>query len=596
MAGDWGSCDRCGGAWLLRQGRRGPFLGCSNYPRCRNTRSLPGETAGVSPGARPAPARRPGRGRQPLAFVSDEYYAALADVSLEFKAADGRRYLARSSASGAVLLDLPPGRYDVYLSKAGFTARHVQATLGAGVVHFRLLSDRLLGYAWPKWCRGGEPVEFRVHAIEPYKLGLWRYGYRKEFVRNIGWYDNHGPRAATQSLPVGHFVEIGVQWNNGFGLHRQVIVAPPRTGLYYFHARGESGAFFSFPLVVAPARPTAAIAVLASTNTWNAYNPFGGRSNYILAAAMPDEPIVDARADLPRYRLSDYGEWKSAADFAPLSFDRPEPANCVPEHVECTDPIEGRQACHLAPAEWRLLGWLERQGFDYDLYADYQLHAGVLDLDRYRVLILAVHPEYWSAGQYRRVKQWVFERGGRLMYLGGNGINCAVEYLDDGARMRCLNSWPAGYESRFHAQVESEANLLGVVYSDPGAMTAAPYEVIESTHWVFAGTGLRRGEPFGHKTLHERYGDGASGHETDKISPSSPANVRLLARGLNPNDGGAHLVYFETPGGGAVFSAGSITYPAALLCDPAISTITDNVLRRFLGDSAGAGEATPSTH
>src|SRR5262249_38515130 len=157
--------------------------------------------------------------------------------------------------------------------------------------------------------------------------------------------------------------------------------------------------------------------------------------------------------------------------------------------VECADPIEGRQQCHLAPAEWRLLGWLEREGFAYDLYADHQLHNGLLDLDAYRVLILNTHPEYWSVEAYRRVKEWVFERGGRLMYLGGNGLNCAVEYLDGGAAMRCLNAWPAGRESRFHAQAESEANLLGVVYTDPGAMTVAPYEVIESTHWVFRGTG-----------------------------------------------------------------------------------------------------------
>src|SRR6185503_18330105 len=148
--------------------------------------------------------------------------------------------------------------------------------------------------------------------------------------------------------------------------------------------------------------------------------------------------------------------------------------------------------------------------------------------------------------------------------------------------MRCLNQWPAGYESRFHHQVESEANLLGVVFTDPGAMTVAPYEVLEPDHWVFAGTGLRRGDLFGTRTLHERYGDGASGHETDKISPSSPKNAVLLARGLNPDDGGAHLVAFTTPGGGAVFSAGSITYPTALLCDPPTSAITANVLNRFL--------------
>jgi hypothetical protein len=517
-------------------------------------------------------------------YVSDEYYAALPDVLLEFRGPDGARTVARSSPSGAVDVALPPGAYEVCLGKPGFGSKRVRAALADGrPVHFRLLSDRLLGYAWPKWCRAGDPVEFRVHAVEPYKLGLWRYGLQKEFVRNVGWYDNHGPRASMQTLPDGPFVETGIGWDNGFGVHRQVIAAPHRGGLYYFHARGESGEFFSFPLVVAPAKPQAPIAVLASTNTWNAYNAFGGRSNYIMAGRMIDEPIVNAKADLPRYKLSDYGEWKSAPDFEPLSFDRPEPYNHVPEGVECTDPIEGRQACHLAPAEWRLLGWLERQGYDHDLYADYQLHDGTLDLDAYQVLVLNTHPEYWSEGAYRQVKRWVFERGGRLMYLGGNGINCAVEFLDGGRHMRCLNHWPAGPESRFHARVESEANLLGVVFTDPGAMTVAPYEVLQPDHWVFAGTGLRRGDLFGTKILHERYGDGASGHETDKVSPSSPRNVVVLAKGLNPDEGGAHLVLFDTPSGGAVFSAGSITYPTGLLCDPPLSTLTANVLDRFLG-------------
>src|SRR5262249_33305107 len=112
--------------------------------------------------------------------------------------------------------------------------------------------------------------------------------------------------------------------------------------------------------------------------------------------------------------------------------------------------------------------------------------------------------------------------------------------------------------------------------------TVAPYEVLAADHWIFHGTGLRPGDQFGTKTLHERYGDGASGHETDKATASSPKNLVRLAKGCNPNGGGADLVYFETASGGAVFSAGSITYASALLCDPPTSLITANVLRRFL--------------
>jgi hypothetical protein len=56
----------------------------------------------------------------------------------------------------------------------------------------------------------------------------------------------------------------------------------------------------------------------------------------------------------------------------------------------------------------------------------------------------------------------------------------------------------------------------------------------------------------------------------------------LLARGLNPDEGGAEMVIFDTPCGGAVFSVGSINYVASLPVDEAVSQITANVLRRFL--------------
>ena len=65
---------------------------------------------------------------------------------------------------------------------------------------------------------------------------------------------------------------------------------------------------------------------------------------------------------------------------------------------------------------------------------------------------------------------------------------------------------------------------------------------------------------------------GASGHETDKVSPSSPQNVVRLAKGTNIDDGGAELVYYETASGGAVFSAGSIAWPSAILIDDACLT------------------------
>jgi len=240
------------------------------------------------------------------------------------------------------------------------------------------------------------------------------------------------------------------------------------------------------------------------------------------------------------------------------------------------------------------LGWLEQQGIDYDLYGESQFHFDALPLDEYQCLAITTHPEYWSKDMYFRLKNWVFERGGRLMYLGGNGLNCEIELLDDHRVVYHNTPWshseiqlkPDGgaYESRFDKRQESEANLLGVVFSFSGIMTAAPYKVIDASHWCFEGTGLKNGDTFGEKSLHQRIPGGASGHETDKISAQSPANTQLLAKGLNPDEGGAELVEHEPAGGGAVFSAGSICWPASILVDDAVSRITANVIRRYLGD------------
>ncbi|MCS7290610.1 MAG: hypothetical protein NZ699_15885 [Roseiflexus sp.] len=98
--------------------------------------------------------------------------------------------------------------------------------------------------------------------------------------------------------------------------------------------------------------------------------------------------------------------------------------------------------------------------------------------------------------------------------------------------------------------------------------------------------GLRQnGDIFGTESLHERCPGGASGHETDKTSASSPAGTVLLAKGLNPDDGGAEMVYYATTSSGAVFSVGSITWPLALLVDSHVSRITSHVIRRFPGET-----------
>jgi len=519
-----------------------------------------------------------------VGYVSDEDYLALPGVAVECER-DGQSLATTSRASGAIYLDVEPGPWRVTLAKSGYTAKRVEVTLAETSsaenrpIQFRLLSDRMVGFMWPKWVKAGESSDYCVHSRKEFRLDLWRYGWKKEFVRSLGWCDEHGPGSMAQILPDGDFTQTGVQWNQtGYNLAYQKhrITAPPRSGLYYLHATTRDGDVCSFPWIVSSCAPQAKIAVLSSTITQNAYNRFGGRSNYFNQDALPDRPVVNARQDLTRYTKPD--TWPFEETAAPLSFQRPEPASFIALQTQITDPIEGRVESLFAPGEWRLLGWMEREGFDYDLYSETDLHFGQLPLEEYDLLVVNLHSEYWSPEMYHRVKTWVYDHGGRLAHLGGCGLYAEVEFQDASAIL-CRR------EGEHQLRGESEAKLLGVAYSHSGYQTAAPYRVTNAEHWAFAGTGLGEGDLFGLQSLHERCPGGASAHELDKVGSDSPENIVRLAKGQNPEDSGADLTIYESPSGGRVFAVGSLCWTLALPIDDGVSAVTRNVFQRFLRSS-----------
>jgi hypothetical protein len=516
-----------------------------------------------------------------VGYVSDENFVALpgVDVELEY---DEDTVSVRTTASGAIRADIEPGEYRIVLSKSGYTAKRSEVTVEIGQpIQFRLMSNRMCGLMWPSQVRSGESSEYCVHTTRQFRLELWRYGWDKEFIRSFGWCDEHAPQSMAQILPDGDFTQTGVDWNRtGYAqkYQKHAITAPERSGLYFLHATTLDGEFCAFPWIVSPPTPRAKIAVLASTITWNAYNNFGGRSNYFNQDGLHERPIVNSRQDVKRYTQPD--TWPFDETGAPLSFQRPIPESQVPEHDSITDPIAGRVNSAFAPGLWRLLGWLDREEFEYDLYSETELHFDRVPLDDYDVLVLDAHPEYWSKEMYHRVKQWVFERGGKLAYLGGCGLYAEVEF-DDEFTMRCRR------EGEFDLRGESEANLLGVAYTHTGFQTGAPYQVLDDAHWVFAGTHMKNGDLFGLKSLHERCPGGASGHELDKINDQSPADIAHLAKGTNPDGHGADMTLFETPSGGAVFAAGSLCWVMSLPIDEGVSAVTRNVLNQFLGNPPG---------
>ena len=134
-----------------------------------------------------------------IGYVSDETYSAVSDAVVELEQEGSCVAIVRSSPKGGLYADVPPSEYRFTISKPGFGSKTVVAQVNeTKPLQLRLLTDGLLGYAWPKWVKCGQQSEFRVHSVESYRLTLWRYGQTKEFVRMIGWFDEHAPRAVCQ--------------------------------------------------------------------------------------------------------------------------------------------------------------------------------------------------------------------------------------------------------------------------------------------------------------------------------------------------------------------------------------------------------------
>ena len=114
-----------------------------------------------------------------VGWVSDERYLALAGVDVEMERDGELVAQVRSSASGRD----GRGRARRVSTASAWPAmasasKWVNARLGPDEppIALRLLSDAPLGFVWPRWVRAGEQAELRFHAVEPYRLSLWRYG------------------------------------------------------------------------------------------------------------------------------------------------------------------------------------------------------------------------------------------------------------------------------------------------------------------------------------------------------------------------------------------------------------------------------------
>ena len=410
---------------------------------------------------------------------------------------------------------------------------------------------------------------------------------------------------------------------------------PARTasGVYAARLRGKGDAEEYVPFVVLPAPGKAArIAFLLPTVEYMAYanehmafdGPLGELLTGQLPALNPNQLFLNEHRE---YGASLYDTHSDGSGVCYSSRLRPI-LNMRPK-VETPWACAGEESTNAREfiLDMYVEDWLTHFGFEHDVITDEDVHREGIDLLKpYHVLITGGHPEYYSKAMRDAVHGFT-QQGGRLMYLGGNGfywrvamhgeVPGVIEVRRCEAAIRTWEADPGEYYHSFtgeygglwrHQGDTAPQRLAGVGFVAEGFDKSSYYRRLPASRnprarFIFEGIDEEIIGDFGY------HGEGAAGNELDYADArlGTPPHALVVARSENHTDlylvvneevlvnhsglGGtehekvhADMVFYETPGGGAVFSVGSICYPASLPWkgyDNNIAKLTTNVLRRF---------------
>lgn len=327
---------------------------------------------------------------------------------------------------------------------------------------------------------------------------------------------HHTPDDADASgcnWPVSARIPVAASWRSGVYLVE--LHAHGAT-----HERAHGHAMF----VVRAARPSATMLLVLATNTYNAYNNWGGRSLYTGGHRVSfQRPFGRGMLVRPDAGHVD----RKSPPVAPGA--EPDVDGEAYQQFRFEHGYPG----YMGSAGWftyerRFVEWAERLGItlDYAVSSDLERHPSVV---HGHSLVLGVgHDEYWSAAQRDTVERHVAD-GGNYASLSGNTMFWQVRLGHDGHTMTAYKY--AAHRDDPVVGTERQSTMTGMwcdplvgrpewwflgagsaygLYSRFGQATpraSGGFTVYRDDHWMFEGTGLRYGDQLG--ALH-----GAVGYET----------------------------------------------------------------------------------
>ncbi len=279
------------------------------------------------------------------------------------------------------------------------------------------------------------------------------------------------------------------------------------------------------------------------------------------------------------------------------------------------------------PADTHLLDWLEAHGIRYDVVTDEDVDAeGAALLAPYATVLTGSHPEYHTARTLDAHAGYL-ERGGRLVYLGGNGFYWRIAtsptvpgVIEIRRAEGGIRAWDAQVGEYYHALDGAYGGLwrrngrppqqvVGVGFSAQGLFEGSFYRRQAGADdpraaWIMAGVDDTVIGDFGLS------GGGAAGFELDRADPALGTPEGAIVVASSEGHGQSYVVvpeellshistvsgerparllradmtYAELPNGGAIFAVGSITFCGSLShnrYENNVSRILKNVLDRF---------------
>ena len=434
-------------------------------------------------------------------------------------------------------------------------------------------------------------------------------------------------RHAPREYAAIHFHEDDIHdagWQTDFAFE---VPADLPSGAYLMRLTAGSH-IDELPFYVRPplGRPGADVLFIASTYTYQAYaNHARGNTDDALRARMAEwGAYPDNADDHPDYGRSTYNRHRDGSGICYSSRLRPV-LTFRPRYLTFLD-ARGSGLRHY-PADTHLLDWLAAQGIRYDVVTDEDVDAEGADLlAPYATVLTGSHPEYHTARTLDAHAGYL-DRGGRLVYLGGNGFywriatSAAVPGVIEVRRAEGgIRAWDAQVGEYYHAldgaygglwrrNGRPPQQLVGVGFSAQGLFEGSRYRRQPGADdprasWILDGV---EGDVIGDFGLS---GGGAAGFELDRADPKlgTPAGAVVVASSeghgpsfvVVPEELLSHITtvsgerparlmradmtYAELPGGGALFAVGSITFCGSLShngYDNNVSRILQNVLARF---------------